>query len=721
MSKEPEKYFSNSKEELEYYKSTYKSNAEELLSCKSKIKDLENINNKLKEKMNQTFNNKITANESSKVFFTEKEFKKQWESIIQTELIDCFDFCIKEYKLIANICQDLMLLVYEETKKIIDLKCNELLNLMNIPKTSKDKKESFYSQMLPFFRENFNKIFELKDDKIQNIKNKLNSIVNQYNFISELKLINFQTSSRSISDSDNINNNNNDIKNIIENKIKGNNFEEIIKSFYTICLYMILHDPILSFDIDRYPQRKLIYCFYNKKEHINLEGFGNDRTPCIIILQPPAIKKIFAFNGLRPAVYILTEISINSDIYNQCLFFEKKKEEDKLNKLKEYQEDNKDNKNYINDDNIKYNNKIASFKEQNNNKNDIKNNNYIKKSNLLMKDIKPKENSFKNRLDIKNISTNINFKNKIKIHPNQKNNNHNNNILKNKTNYMLDYNLQKNEYHNLSYGNIPKKVNNLKEKNLKINYIKTASNEDPNYYSINENINIDINKMPKKEQKNTYTNNTKNKFLNSSQKIKKHKDKQNNNSKQYNKDSIYDNNWKKFDNIKKNFGDFQLDINKNNKNFEQKEKIKKINHNQASLNLNNNKIISNYKMNQEKKNRKEFYNNYNSNYNANTNIIDNNINHNVSTPSSEKINIKYYSSLGNILNNNGNNMELKKKKNITNGNIYINKNNRINKKGKDNHTQENFNCYSYDDSNKKIVKDNNINILKERKKGILLK
>ena len=379
MSKEPEKYFSNSKEELEYYKSTYKSNAEELLSCKSKIKDLENINNKLKEKMNQTFNNKITANESSKVFFTEKEFKKQWESIIQTELIDCFDFCIKEYKLIANICQDLMLLVYEETKKIIDLKCNELLNLMNIPKTSKDKKESFYSQMLPFFRENFNKIFELKDDKIQNIKNKLNSIVNQYNFISELKLINFQTNSRSISDSDNINNNNNDIKNIIENKIKGNNFEEIIKSFYTICLYMILHDPILSFDIDKYPQRKLIYCFYNKKEHINLEGFGNDRTPCIIILQPPAIKKIFAFNGLRPAVYILTEISINSDIYNQCLFFEKKKEEDKLNKLKEYQEDNKDNKNYINDDNIKYNNKIASFKEQNNNKNDIKNNNYIKK------------------------------------------------------------------------------------------------------------------------------------------------------------------------------------------------------------------------------------------------------------------------------------------------------------------------------------------------------
>ena len=55
MTEEPTKYFSNSKEELEFYKNTYKLNIEELSSCKSKIKVLENINNKLKEKITQDF------------------------------------------------------------------------------------------------------------------------------------------------------------------------------------------------------------------------------------------------------------------------------------------------------------------------------------------------------------------------------------------------------------------------------------------------------------------------------------------------------------------------------------------------------------------------------------------------------------------------------------------------------------------------------------------
>ena len=115
MSFESVKHFTNSKEELEYYKNTYKSNVEELTSCKSKIKTLENLNNKLKEKISQN-TNKLDNNDNSKLVFTQKEFKKQWESLIHTELIDCFDFCIKEYKLIANLSQDLLLLVYEETK-----------------------------------------------------------------------------------------------------------------------------------------------------------------------------------------------------------------------------------------------------------------------------------------------------------------------------------------------------------------------------------------------------------------------------------------------------------------------------------------------------------------------------------------------------------------------------------------------------------------------------
>ena len=170
MTDESIKYFSNSKEELEFYKNTYKSNIEELTSCKSKIKVLENINNKLKEKITQAISS-VTAenNDTSKVFFTHNEFKKLWESIIQTELIDSFDFCIKEYKLISYLCQDIILLVYEETKKVIEIKFLDILKCLNLSKTSKDKKESLYNKILPFFRDNFTNIFKFNEENIKNV------------------------------------------------------------------------------------------------------------------------------------------------------------------------------------------------------------------------------------------------------------------------------------------------------------------------------------------------------------------------------------------------------------------------------------------------------------------------------------------------------------------------------------------------------------------------
>ena len=334
---EETKYFSNSKEELEYYKNTYKSNAEELSSCKSKIKFLENINNKLKEKITNTFSFTNENNDTSKSYYTNNEFKKLWESIIQTELIDTFDFCIKEYKLISNLCQDIVLLLYDETKKIIELKFCEILKCLNLSKTSKDKKENLYMKIIPFFREDFNNIFEFSEEKMKNVKDKLKNIVNQYNFLNEIKIIS-SASSKNLTDilvNETDKNNNSDIYKILENKIKGKYFDGIIKSFFNICLYMILHEPILTFDIEKFSQRKLIYYLYNKKDFINVEGFGNEKTPCVVILPPPLLKKKYPFNGLRPAVYVLSDEDKNSEIYKQCRINEKKKEEEKINKLKD--------------------------------------------------------------------------------------------------------------------------------------------------------------------------------------------------------------------------------------------------------------------------------------------------------------------------------------------------------------------------------------------------
>ena len=106
--------FNNKKEELEYYKSKYESFFKELVKYQLKVKSLENSNNKLREKVSNYLNLNSPKNCNYQTnFLTPLEFKKLWEYMINTELIEAFDFCINEYILIANLCQDLMLLVYE--------------------------------------------------------------------------------------------------------------------------------------------------------------------------------------------------------------------------------------------------------------------------------------------------------------------------------------------------------------------------------------------------------------------------------------------------------------------------------------------------------------------------------------------------------------------------------------------------------------------------------
>ena len=57
---------------------------------------------------------------------------------------------------------------------------------------------------------------------------------------------------RNITNNNSNQNSNNDFYKLLENKIKGKNFEEIIKSFFSVCLYMLLHEPILNFGIETF-------------------------------------------------------------------------------------------------------------------------------------------------------------------------------------------------------------------------------------------------------------------------------------------------------------------------------------------------------------------------------------------------------------------------------------------------------------------------------------
>ena len=309
--------FENKEEELEYYKKNFNELKKNILQYETRIKILENSNKKLQKLMNE---NKRGGNNTSVQFFLPSEFKKLWENLTETELLAPFDNFIDNYIFISHICQDLTNLTYFETKNIIDKKFNSLLFCLDIKINSDEEKKLIFSKFIPLFQEHFFDIFKLKNENIDNIKNKLINISNLYTF-------NFD-------------------KNDLKESINDKQFNILLKSLFDLCLHMLLHDPLLTFNILPYEKRTINYYYYNKKEFQSIEGFGKEKTPCLIILPPPLLKNSFPFNGMKYAVYLIENPSL--DIIQKCDKFKKENDLILQNNLEEKKSKNDNKKNYNN-------------------------------------------------------------------------------------------------------------------------------------------------------------------------------------------------------------------------------------------------------------------------------------------------------------------------------------------------------------------------------------
>jgi hypothetical protein len=74
---------------------------------------------------------------------------------------------------------------------------------------------------------------------------------------------------------------------------------------------MLVHDPQLSINIQPYEKRNLYYYFYNKSDYLNIEGFGKEKSPCLLILPSPLLRSNFNYQGIKPAVYIAQKVDEN--------------------------------------------------------------------------------------------------------------------------------------------------------------------------------------------------------------------------------------------------------------------------------------------------------------------------------------------------------------------------------------------------------------------------
>lgn len=273
--------------ELEYYKTKNHKQEGEIARLQTQIQRLESLNKKLQENIGLNGKN---VNNTSISFFLPSEFTILWEKLIKTELLEALDSYIENFVLIAHMAQDIMLVTYMKTDILIKSKIDLILKRLNIKEVSQEQKNKLLVKFQSFFQEHFAEIFILDKELITKIKEDLRKMSSSYKFKWN--------------------------KELFKEEIAKPQFDKMIMSVFKVCLYMLLHEPILTLDIRDYHERKLDYLFFNKKEFINIEGFGSEKTPCVIILPPPMLRKKYPYSDLKAAVYSLHES--NEEIMSEC-------------------------------------------------------------------------------------------------------------------------------------------------------------------------------------------------------------------------------------------------------------------------------------------------------------------------------------------------------------------------------------------------------------------
>lgn len=235
-----------------------------------------------------------TSNNTSNSILLSSEFKKEWNDLGSSTIMESFEHVFNRSTLLAHMVQETFLITFTETQKLIDQKVSHIMSYFNISQKN-CKYEKFFVKIVPLFEEFFVSIFF--DNKLEN-----ETLVN--NILTNLS------------------------KNIIGKNIakyfhkeilldlQSENIKKFINKSIRLSLYMHLHSPILTINIDPFDKREHVYYYFNHCEHVNIEGFEKESSPCLVILPPPLLNSGFTFMGIKPFVYIIADP--DEKIYEKC-------------------------------------------------------------------------------------------------------------------------------------------------------------------------------------------------------------------------------------------------------------------------------------------------------------------------------------------------------------------------------------------------------------------
>ena len=302
----------------------------ELLKSNLLLKKKELEINNFQKNLNK---HRETSNNTSNSFLLSSEFKKEWLALGSTVIMESFEHVFNRSLLLSTMVQETFLITFTETKKLIQNKVNHIMTYFNIT----SEYEKFEIKVKPFFEEYFTNIFFGN-------KNENDSLVNTILETLKNRIIN-QNISKSFH------------KEILED-IQSENIKNFINKSIRLCLYMHLHSPELTIKISPFDNREPTYCYFNHIEHANIEGFAQENSPCLVILPSPLLSSGFAFMGIKPFVYIISdpdeEIIAKCEINKKELLLSKRihsksyggyrKEEDEKSKEIPIEDEEKENK-----------------------------------------------------------------------------------------------------------------------------------------------------------------------------------------------------------------------------------------------------------------------------------------------------------------------------------------------------------------------------------------
>ena len=268
---------------------------------KIKYKELEKdirklrIENTKKEKENEKLREELniyrkSSNDSSTNYFWSNEFIERWKKLVENTMMESFDNIFYKNILFVRVINIIVRIVYDYADEKIKEKIKEILICFGYEvKNENEIKIFFHKFKTIIFQDYFKTIIKFSEEIFNkillNINNQINNLKGQFFTEEEIKEI--------------------------EKDLNSNNIKPFIKELFILSLYMLIHEPQLTFSTSL----DLRYCYFSKREVV-LDGFGKENSVCLIILTPPLLKLNIFFQKLFPIVFICDNPTEN--MIKQC-------------------------------------------------------------------------------------------------------------------------------------------------------------------------------------------------------------------------------------------------------------------------------------------------------------------------------------------------------------------------------------------------------------------